>query len=511
MIPRWRSVRRTVAAGEFQRLQNAHALPASAAAEVERLRGRWRDVGTPLSAAELTGALVVAGNLDEAQQPASFILNDENPTYRRLAKRILEPERKLRGEDDVKLHAASELIDLFRSKIVESKRRLERDPRNPIAWADLARRYTALGQFDRADEALRIARALAPDSRYLLRVSSRFYVHIGRASSAVGLLRSSARTNEDPWLMAALMSAATVARKPLPGTRVARRIIESGNFMPIENSDLVSELGTLELNAGADRRARKLFVESLEVPTDNSLAQVEWASHKLASLDVEVDSFDEVAYPAEALARSASQRGDWKLAFGQSLQWLADQPFDTEAATHASYVAAVGLEDWQDSRTLAEIGLCSNPNDATLANNLAYACIEMGDLASAADPLALASMNATERPERIAVLATSGLMQFRLGNAEEGRRSYQKAIDLARRLNEPDAEAMARSMLMREEVTAGDLEAARKILGALDKVASGVADAGVARCVERARQLLGSVLPDRQPEPEATMRPQALG
>lgn len=498
-------MRRTVEAGEFQRLGTQRDLAERHLSEIAEFEVRWNELGTPLSAAELVGARLVAGQREQAERPARTLVDDENPNYRALARRTLAPDHSARDAESGKPHDALALIDLVRSKIVESKARVRRDPRNPIAWADLARRYTGLGQFDQAERALQIARALAPDSRYLLRISSRFFVHIGEPEAAVRLLRSSARTTEDPWLLAALISAASLARRPLPGNRVARRIVDSGRFRPIESSDLVSELGTLELKAGGERRAKRLFVESLGTPTDNSLAQVEWASHKLTSLDFRVDSFD-VPFSAEAKARSASQQGEWKEAFGESLLWLLDQPFDTEAATHASYVAAVGLENWEESRSIATIGLCANPLDATLSNNLAYACVEMGDLEAAVEPLRIASANLTERSERVAILATSGLLEFRRGNHDEGRIRYGKAIELARRLNEIDAEAMARSMLMREEVRVGDVDAAKKILSLLDKVASRVEDAGVARCVERARQLFG--LADVEAaQPSSVVRP----
>jgi Tfp pilus assembly protein PilF len=413
----------------------------------------------------------------------------ENPTYQELAGRVLGNVGT--GELVLPVRKGSSLPGLFHSKIADSKRRVKRDPRNPIAWADMARRYTALGQFEQAQKALRIAGSLAPNSRYILRISSRFFVHIGDPAMASHLLRQSPRTTEDPWLMAALLSATSLAGRPLPGKNVARRILDSGRFEPIENSDLVSELGTLEMKAGDDRRARKLFRQSLVTPTDNSLAQVEWASHKLRSLDVQLDAFD-VPFAAEAVALSAAQRGDWATALSESVRWLDDQPFDSDAAMHGSYVAAVGLEDWEQSRAIAEIGLRSNPTHPTLANNLAYALVEMGRLAEALAPLRTAALNVSEQPDRVAILATTGLLAFRQGDADSGRDLYRQSIELSKRLNDTDAETMARSMLLREEVRAGQLANALALLEALEKLAARVQDLGVLRCVERAAGLVES-------------------
>lgn len=488
VIPRWRSVRRTIEAGEFQQLSSPRDLTPAQIEELAGLQVRWETLQTPLSAAELAGARLVAGQIEDAHAPALTLAEHHNPTYRELAGRILHPNLGT-GELDVPTQEASSTTGLFHSKIADAKQRVKRDPRNAIAWADLARRYTALGQFEQAEKALRIARSLAPNSRYILRISSRFYVHIGDPATAAHLLRESPRTTEDPWLMAALLSVTSLARKPLPGKGVARRILDSGRFEPIENSDLVSELGTLEMKSGDDRRARKLFRQSLVTPTDNSLAQVEWASHKLSSLEVELDAFD-VPFAAEAAARSAEQRGDWTTALSESVRWLDDQPFDSDAAMHASYVAAVGLEDWEQCRTMAEIGLRANPANSTLANNLAYALIEMGRLAEALVPLKTAASNVADQGDRVAILATTGLLAFRQGDADGGRDLYRQSIDLAKRLNDADAGVMARSMLVREEIRAGQHANALALLQAIKKLAATVKNPGVLRCVERAGGLV---------------------
>jgi tetratricopeptide (TPR) repeat protein len=488
LVPRWRSVRRTIEAGEFQQLATPKALSESQVAELEKLQLRWEVVQTPLAAAELVGAQLVAGEFEEALEPAKTLWHSSNSTHRALARRALSLTDSVSEPDPPEAESSSP-VGLFRSKVRASKARATRDARNPIAWADLARRYTALGQFEPAQKSLRIARALAPDSRYILRSAARFYIHIGEPGMAAHLLEQSPRSRDDPWLMAALLSATSLASRPLPGRRVAHRILDSGRFRPIENSDLISELGTLELKSGDDRRARKLFRESLQTPTDNSLAQGEWASHKLTNLDIELDTFD-VPFAAEAMARDAAQRAQWQLALAESVAWLDDQPFDSEAAVHASYVAAVGLDDWDQSRMMAEIGLRANPSDATLANNLAYALIESGRIAEALAPLKAAASTTAERSERIAVLATTGLLAFRQGDVEEGRRLYGRSIELAKRLNDHDAEAMARAMLAREEIRTGNLERALELVAALRAAATRVRDSGVLRCVERTNGLV---------------------
>lgn len=490
LVPRWRSVRNTVAAGEFQQLATPRPLDPEQVREIDKLEDRWHSVGSDLSAAELVGARLVAGQREEAQQPAKSLLNAENPTYRRLGERVLTDHA---GRHLTAPTTVLSMEGIFYEKIRQAKGRLASDPRNPIAWSDLARRYTGLGQFDQARHALKVARLLAPDSRYLLRVTTRFLLHVGDADGAVRELRSSPRTMVDPWLLSALMAAATMSGQPLPGRRVAQRILDSGRFRTIETADLVSELGTLELSGGSDKRAKTLMLQSLEEPTDNSLAQAFWVAPKLPTLEVREEDTARVAFPAEAKAWEASHRGEWNTALTQSTEWLADQPFDADAATHASYVAAVGLDRWEDSLRFAQIGLMANPTHPTLMNNCAYALIEMGDLDAGEAALRVAIGDVSERYDRVAIVATAGLYQFRRGDSEAGRSFYRQAVELARRLRDRHAEATARSMLIREEAAVGTPDLGAE-LAALDRVSRGLKEAGVLRCIERAHDLAGSPL-----------------
>src|SRR5439155_22265534 len=90
-----------------------------------------------------------------------------------------------------------------RSRIRVLRQRSIAEPRNAFVWVDLALLYTTLGLRDQAARAIRIALALAPEDRFVLRCASRFLVHIGDAERAHHILKRSEATPYDPWLMAA--------------------------------------------------------------------------------------------------------------------------------------------------------------------------------------------------------------------------------------------------------------------------------------------------------------------
>ena len=308
-----------------------------------------------------------------------------------------------------------------------------------------------LGQFDHARKALQIA-VRSPDSRYILRISSRFLCTWASRRSPRPFVDLHARA-EDPWLMAALLAASTLADRPMPGRNVARRIIESGRFRPVESSDLVSELGTLDLKAGDDRRARKLFKQSLEAPTDNSLAQGEWASDRLTNMDVHVTSFN-VPFAAEAVARDAAQRGSWEIAplnacFGSTISRVRRR------SGRLCVVRCCGRDRViSRAEAMAQIGMRANPTDSTVANNFwPTRPSKWASSARLSYHSRLLWRTPPIGPLRIAALATSDSLSSGAGNVAGGRDLYRRSIDFGETIStHSDAEVMARAMLVREEV-----------------------------------------------------------
>ena len=190
---------------------------------------------------------------------------------------------------------------------------------------------------------------------------------------------------------------------------------------------------------------------------------------------------------SEAWAISASQEGRWEDAIQHSGEWLDDQPFDIRAAVHASYISAIGLEKWAESASYAEIGLRSRPGHPLLTNNLAYALIEKGDLEEAKRVLTSIDITDHKDGDRVALLATKGLLAFRAGDEASGKSLYQSAIDLSRRIRDQRQEAMARAMLLRELLSHHfDASDVSPLVVSLHELLPRISDKGVLLCIRRA-------------------------
>ena len=71
-----------------------------------------------------------------------------------------------------------------RTYIRSLKHKLSEEPRLALSWCDRALAYTILGQDEKAEWCIKIALALAPTHRGVVRVAVRFYAHIEEADHA---------------------------------------------------------------------------------------------------------------------------------------------------------------------------------------------------------------------------------------------------------------------------------------------------------------------------------------
>ena len=240
----------------------------------------------------------------------------------------LPPVEEIQGEP-----AKARVRDLRRSLILE--------PRNALAWSEQARAYVQIGQIEPAKRAMRRALALAPHHRYLLRAAARLAIHAGEHDRAHWLLMESPRTPHDPWLVATEIAVSDLAGQRPRLVKAGKRLLLPGSWSPANLTELESSLGTLELGSGHTRRARDLFLQSLDSPNDNALAQAEAVGDAVPRVrDRLRDVAEDVPRSYEAKSLAAAHRGDHAVAVQEAGSWLADQPFSTEPATFGSYQAA---------------------------------------------------------------------------------------------------------------------------------------------------------------------------
>lgn len=436
IIPRWRSF------GETLKLKELGSVVRPAAHQqiiTDFLLSKiidWREHRTVGHATDLVGAGLALGREAEVIEAARFLLQDDlniSPWAKELAEQAL----KTPGNTDMELNPGSLSDHTLHSRVRTLRRLLRTEPRDPITWVELSRAYAILGLSEHAERSMTAALHLANNNRFVLRSASRLWVHLKDPEKAHDIIVRAEGTRYDPWLMAAEIAIGSITKGKPRFVKVARRMLKERRFSPVHMSELASAIATLDLGSGTLKNSRKMFVQSLEQPTENSIAQAVWASRESNAIRVQAEFLDR-PNTFEARARFFYSQSRWKDVIKECERWLFDQPFSSGPCEYGSYVAAVALEDHETSRKFTKWGLKANPSDFTLLNNMAFACINLNEIEEATEMLSRVHRLRLSDRDRVVLQATQGLLAFRTGAIAVGRQLYTSARSRARKMHGED-------------------------------------------------------------------------
>lgn len=461
VIPRLRSFGTTLALGELDSIGVGDSTTNNSIGTSDPLRSKvqaWKEHRTVSFAADLVSAAFVLQQMDPAVEAAQFLLSRTSgatDATKVIADQVLNPEvlkRNQIGVTDVSLPHGDDI----HKKIHSVRIQIHNEPRNAILWVELSRQYALLGVEHKALRAMDTAVSLAPTNRFVLRSASRLYIHVGKVGKAHFILQRSDSTRYDPWLLSAEIAAGSAANRTSRLIRVGQEMLLDDSIASFQKNELASAVGTLELANGKTKSARNLFRQALRDPTENSVAQVEWAVRKghMEPLDLDFERIrDETPLSFEAHAWSYFSLGDWKRALRLSLNWLRDQPFSKRPILFSTFIAGSLLEDYRSAERIIEVGLRANPDEPILLNNLAFTYASSGNIDAAEKKFSRIEPSQIKGdPERIAITATQGLLFFRRGNSSEGRAFYRRAIEQAKKRGMRSSSAVAAIYLAREEI-----------------------------------------------------------
>ena len=444
IVPRWRPFRVAARLGSINAGKGQPRPVPVVPGEVEKVRADWERGGTPGHAADLVDAALLAGRPEIAMDAAEFLLTaDLGQVSRSVARAVLARE-EVNSSDPPEIDALER-----HGRIAAAKRSLARHPRDPVLWVDVAREYSILGQDAQAEGALKRALILSPNDRFVLRAASRFFLHAHDPERAHAVLLRTARTKEDPWLLAAEIVAARAAGQESRWIRHGRSIVESNRFAPKHVSELSGAIGTLDHESGSRKDVRRMFERALRDPTENTVAQAAWMSRHRQSFALPIEGLV-VPRAFEASAWAAVAEGEFNSALEHAWKWLRDEPFATRPAMFGSWIAATALGDYRAATAFVRAVEAANPDDPRLIAQRVFFHASAGELEEA--EVLLSEMPAaveqhvsgSEKAEwEVVMEADRGLIAFRRGHATAGQAHYDRAIRLAadNRLRETGATA----------------------------------------------------------------------
>lgn len=440
VVPNWRSFQKTAMLGELD--MPLSAVPKlDVSLSIDSYIEDFKINRTVAHAGDLISAAVVNGfeNDETVIDAANFIIANPLATTKSqtsLANKIINGSTNGNRQFKLDLITVNEFGDYVDPKIIWQRIHKLKEAAiqfqfNPIIWVELSRHYSIIGQQKQAIQSMRIALQLAPENRFVLRSAVRLFAHYDDLEFSHDILRRSQLTNHDPWLTSAEITLATLRNRTSRFIKRGTEMVSSKNFSPFSITELASSLGTVELINGSKKKSRDFFQKALQDPNDNSLAQVEWASKKDKQLDIDPANF-QVKNNFEAKALDNFHHEKHTEALNDTFRWFLDMPFSKRPVMFGSHIASALMNDQEASRDFLKAGLISHPNDPQLINNIVYSLALENKTQEAMDYLEKVSGHGMEKSTEICLTATRGLVYFRTGFPDIGRKLYLQAIHEAK-------------------------------------------------------------------------------
>jgi tetratricopeptide (TPR) repeat protein len=428
LVPRWRYTNRTPLTGEHNGDPSRPLVAAGKSLHLAAAEALWRSSPSIEHAVELISCACASGKPLLAQSAAASLRSSRVRVPEPLSVAIDWILTGAPSNEHVWAAAdASNLAGLAeaKQKIKSNRAALIEGPRNVAGWLDLSLAHCVLGRARDARRAMTVALGLAPNHRAVLRAAARMLVHLGQTDEAHALIRRHPRTPTEPWLMATEISIAQVLGQMPLFTAKGRRFARDHSHQPAYVTELAGAVATAENAAGEHRRAHKLYQLSLQEPTDNVVAQIQYLSQSDRSLKYGNRGLD-LPSAVEARTWQAMGQDQWDIALKEALGWQADEPFSSRPPTAVSYLAMIVGEPLLAASS-AEAGLCANEGDQLLRNNLAVAYARAGRHEDALREFRKLRAPLQRGYPNYVFEATCGLMAYIAGDATRGRELYEAA------------------------------------------------------------------------------------
>lgn len=313
----------------------------------------------------------------------------------------------------------------------------------PSLYVDLAYYYKKLGQTKKAEHAIKIACLLNPNNPHLIRYISRFFLLQKDIDKALYILTQNENLINHPLIISAEISISEAFNYKSKLLRKGHSITKSESITNQFENELFATFGTLEFNNGNSKKGKRLISQSLLAPNENIIAQARYLTAKFQK-DIDIRNTS-VINRFEADTWIAYNKNDFNSVVEQSKKWFYFQPFSASPAIVNTYINSLIFDNEEDSIKMAQNALKITKDSFSLQNNLVVAACRNNQMDLANNEFKkLQSFTIKESIDKEVLLATSGLVDYRNGFYEIGRKKYEDAV-----LNfehEKDYEKMARCL-----------------------------------------------------------------
>jgi tetratricopeptide (TPR) repeat protein len=414
-LPRWLPSELLVGCGD----ENASSLPRGKISDTFLEHQKDWDDERSLSSAEALVAYAIAtqrpieGSLLRAAQ---FVVeNAPNSLISKNVRDAIDRVVNIESDDDHKL-----------KKLASIRRIVRQYPDSSLLWSDLAYYQCLTGNRESARVSAVIAEKTAVGAPVEILPITRCMVHLGEPDFALRTIRKGLKLHSSAHSVGAEIAISQALGVSPKYFREAARLAASSNLNPKDKALIKASIATEMVNAGADRKAKRLLSDKTLKPDENTLAQLVWLSDRLG-LDIDPNSAGVVG-AHEAIGRAAYQAKDYATCMKATELWSEFQPFSVTAIGFGSYVAGFLCDDHERSLKMLARGQIVGSNSFTVWNNSAFDYAKTDRLPEASWALQNAAKFADEDDDNCVLSATRGLVLIRRGDIISGEKLYRDAI-----------------------------------------------------------------------------------
>ena len=215
-------------------------------------------------------------------------------------------------------------------------------------------------------------------------------------------------------------------------------------------SELLESYGNLEMQNGNSNKAKKQFRAAWVNPSEAVVAHAEWVTrNKLPGLRSE--SPVEYQKSLEALSWVQYYALDFEAAMETVKKWQMEETYSSNPFAVGSSIACCADRP-EVAAEMTRFGLKINKGDWLLINNLCYSLLQAGKIDEAEEEFKTYKL---ENDNNIFYLATKGLLKFKQGHYDEGRKYYTESIEQCKKMGEIELMIRATLNLAIVEIEAG--------------------------------------------------------
>jgi hypothetical protein len=358
----------------------------------------------------------------------------------------------------------------IRKSIKDIKEKLLVCINDPILWIDLAYYYTISSCKKKAEKCIRVALSLNNYSPYIIRSAVRFFVFCQEPERALYILKNSPNLLSNPLLLSAEISVSEAFHFTTKNAKKGISLLNDGRHSCDDLAELNASIATIECNFGNLKKGKKLINNALLGPNENTLAQIQYLS-KRNNLPFSLQQF-EVPCRYEANAFNNLYLHNYKDVITETKKWFDFHPFSPRPAMLFSFVNSTFFNGYEESISIIDKTFKLLPLNNLLLNNKAFALAKIGKIKEANDcikTILSSDRNESDDLDNNTLKATMGLIAYRSGIPDEGRKLYKEAVEHFEKSGNIINQARA-LFFWSEEEKAYNTEEANKILSKASEI-----------------------------------------